>query len=68
MISTETGRKFSEAHRMAFFETSAANGSNVKEMFEEIVRRVMESQNGETSQLIQGNFEPSMMIEISLCC
>ncbi|VDK77042.1 unnamed protein product [Litomosoides sigmodontis] len=46
-VQYEEGRQLAEAYDIAFIETSAKSGENVKETFQEIARRLVKMQKGE---------------------
>ncbi|KAM3727390.1 Ras-related protein [Dirofilaria immitis] len=46
-VKYEEGKQLAEAYNIAFIETSAKSGENVKETFQEIARKLVKMQNGE---------------------
>ena len=54
MISTEQGEEIAKANNMMFYETSAKNGENIKDAFEQISREIIANIDKENSKKKEG--------------
>ncbi|EJW73825.1 hypothetical protein WUBG_15263 [Wuchereria bancrofti] len=67
-VKYEEGRQLAEAYNIAFIETSAKSGQNVKETFQDIARKLVKMKNGESVKSKSAIELVDTLSKSSSCC
>ncbi|VDO23651.1 unnamed protein product [Brugia timori] len=67
-VKYEEGKQLAEAYNIAFIETSAKSGQNVKETFQDIARKLVKMKNGESVKSKSAIELVDTLSKSSSCC